>query len=35
MLGPNAEMSMLLALRYGAFIVGCYFAGRIAALLFR
>ncbi len=35
MQGPDAEMMMLLAMRYGPFLLACFFAGRVAALLLR
>ncbi|CAN3991766.1 hypothetical protein MCBRY_002592 [Methylocystis bryophila] len=35
MQGPDAQVVMLFAMRYGPFLLACFFAGRVAALLLR
>jgi len=35
MQGPETQLAMLFALRYGPFLLACFFAGRVAALLLR
>ena len=35
MQGPDTQLVVLFAMRYGPFLLACYFAGRVAALLLR
>ena len=35
MQGPETQLAMFFALRYGPFLLACFFAGRVAALLLR
>jgi hypothetical protein len=35
MQGPDTQLVMFFALRYGPFLLACFFAGRVAALLLR
>ena len=35
MQGPDTQLAIFFALRYGPFLLACFFAGRVAALLLR
>jgi len=35
MQGPETQLVMFFMLRYGPFLLACFFAGRVAALLLR
>jgi hypothetical protein len=34
-MGPDAELVVLFAMRYGPFVLACFCAGRVAAFLLR